>query len=100
MSRAAAGGSSWDKALAAFATPSAWTMFFFGFASGLPFLLVAGTLAYWLREGGIELREITMIASAASDSGAAGCCWRWARFPSACWPWRRSLRSSFPCSSA
>ncbi|HPA01210.1 MAG TPA: MFS transporter [Chiayiivirga sp.] len=39
-------------------------MFFFGFASGLPFLLVAGTLAYWLREGGIELREITMIASA------------------------------------
>ena len=64
MSRAAAGGSSWDKALAAFATPSAWTMFFFGFASGMPFLLVAGTLAYWLREGGIELREITMIASA------------------------------------
>ncbi|NLC60411.1 MAG: AmpG family muropeptide MFS transporter, partial [Gammaproteobacteria bacterium] len=39
-------------------------MFFFGFASGLPFLLVAGTLAYWLREGGIQLREITMIASA------------------------------------
>src|SRR5690606_17606494 len=33
-------------------------------ASGLPFLLVAGTLAYWLREGGIQLREITMIASA------------------------------------
>src|SRR5690554_6721782 len=48
----------------AFAQPSAWTMFFFGFASGLPFLLVAGTLAYWLRDGGIELREITMIASA------------------------------------
>ncbi|KLJ00840.1 MFS transporter [Luteimonas sp. FCS-9] len=39
-------------------------MFFFGFASGLPFLLVAGTLAYWLREGGMELRDITMIASA------------------------------------
>lgn len=48
----------------AFAQPSALTMFFFGFASGLPFLLVAGTLAYWLREGGIQLREITMIASA------------------------------------
>ena len=48
----------------AFTQPAAWTMFFFGFASGLPFLLVAGTLAYWLREGGIELREITMIASA------------------------------------
>src|SRR5690554_2340423 len=48
----------------AFAQPSALTMFFFGFASGLPFLLVAGTLAYWLREGDVELREITMIASA------------------------------------
>jgi PAT family beta-lactamase induction signal transducer AmpG len=48
----------------AFAQPSAWTMLFFGFASGLPFLLVAGTLAYWLKEQGIELRSITMIASA------------------------------------
>lgn len=48
----------------AFAQPAAWTMFFFGFASGLPFLLVAGTLAYWLKERGIELKEITLIASA------------------------------------
>jgi len=48
----------------AFTQPAAWTMFFFGFASGLPFLLVAGTLAYWLKEDGIELREVTVIASA------------------------------------
>jgi PAT family beta-lactamase induction signal transducer AmpG len=48
----------------AFLQPSAWTLFFFGFASGLPFLLVAGTLAYWLKEDGIVLKEITMIASA------------------------------------
>ena len=48
----------------AFAQPAARTLFFFGFASGLPFLLVAGTLAYWLREGGLELKQITMIASA------------------------------------
>jgi len=48
----------------AFTQPVAVVMLVFGFASGLPFLLVAGTLAYWLREGGIELREITMIASA------------------------------------
>ncbi len=48
----------------AFTQPAAWTMFFFGFSSGLPFLLVAGTLAYWLRESGIELKSITMIASA------------------------------------
>ncbi|HET7930463.1 MAG TPA: MFS transporter [Rhodanobacteraceae bacterium] len=48
----------------AFTQPAAWTMFFFGFSSGLPFLLVAGTLAYWLRSRGIELKDITMIASA------------------------------------
>jgi len=39
-------------------------MLFFGFSSGLPFLLVAGTLAYWLKEHGTALRDITMIASA------------------------------------
>ncbi len=39
-------------------------MFLFGFSSGLPFLLVAGTLAYWLKQNGIVLRDITMIASA------------------------------------
>jgi len=60
MSKAAEKPSIWR----AFAQPAAGVMFAFGFASGLPFLLVAGTLAYWLREGGIELREITMIASA------------------------------------
>jgi PAT family beta-lactamase induction signal transducer AmpG len=48
----------------AFTQPAAWTMFFFGFASGLPFLLVAGTLAYWLKQNGIQLKEITIIASA------------------------------------
>ncbi len=39
-------------------------MLLFGFSSGLPFLLVAGTLAYWLKEKGIVLKDITMIASA------------------------------------
>jgi PAT family beta-lactamase induction signal transducer AmpG len=47
-----------------FSQPAAWTMFYFGFSSGLPFLLVAGTLAYWLRESGMELKNITVIASA------------------------------------
>ncbi len=47
-----------------FAQPAAWTMLLFGFSSGLPFLLVAGTLAYWLKENGILLKDITMIASA------------------------------------
>ncbi len=48
----------------AFTQPAAWTMFFFGFASGMPFLLVAGTLAYWLKDNGIDLKSITLIASA------------------------------------
>lgn len=48
----------------AFTQPAARTMFFFGFASGLPFLLVAGTLAYWLKDNGIDLKSITLIASA------------------------------------
>jgi len=49
---------------AAFAQPSAWTMFLFGFASGLPFLLVSGTLAYWLKDQGIPRAQLTQIASA------------------------------------
>ncbi len=49
---------------ASFTQPAAWTMFFFGFSSGLPFLLVAGTLAYWLKENGVVLKEITWIAGA------------------------------------
>jgi PAT family beta-lactamase induction signal transducer AmpG len=48
----------------AFAQPAAGTMLFFGFSSGLPFLLVAGTLALWLKDSGIVLKDITMIASA------------------------------------
>lgn len=47
-----------------FAQPAAWTMLFFGFSSGLPFLLVAGTLAFWLKKSGIALSDITLIASA------------------------------------
>lgn len=65
MSQApAAGKPAKPSAWRAFSQPAAWTMFFFGFSSGLPFLLVAGTLAYWLKEDGIELKEITFIASA------------------------------------
>ena len=36
----------------------------FGFASGLPFLLVSGTLAYWLKDQGVPRAELTQIASA------------------------------------
>lgn len=61
---AAAGGIRKPSLWRAFAQPAARTMFFFGFSSGLPFLLVAGTLAFWLKDFGIVLKDITMIASA------------------------------------
>lgn len=48
----------------AFSQPSAWTLFMFGFASGLPFLLVSGTLAYWLKDQGIPRAQLTQIAAA------------------------------------
>ncbi len=60
----AATGGARTSVWTAFAQPAAWTMFLFGFSSGLPFLLVAGTLAYWLKENDIQLKDITMIASA------------------------------------
>lgn len=37
---------------------NAMRMFFFGFSSGLPFLLVFGTLSFWLREAGVEIVTI------------------------------------------
>ena len=48
----------------AFAEPAALTMFFFGFTSGLPFLLVGGTLSTWLKDSGISLESIGLISYA------------------------------------
>jgi MFS transporter, PAT family, beta-lactamase induction signal transducer AmpG len=48
----------------AFSQPIAWTMCMLGFSSGLPFLLVSYTLSLWLKQNGIVLKDITMIASA------------------------------------
>ncbi len=48
----------------AFAQPAALTMFFFGFTSGLPFLLVGGTLSAWLKESGISLQDIGLFSLA------------------------------------
>ncbi|MFN3586174.1 MAG: MFS transporter, partial [Moraxellaceae bacterium] len=48
----------------AFAQPAALTMFFFGFTSGLPFLLVGGTLSAWLKESGVSLADIGLFSLA------------------------------------
>lgn len=46
----------------AFAQPAAFTMFFFGFTSGLPFLLVGSTLSTWLKDSGVGLEQIGLIS--------------------------------------
>lgn len=46
----------------AFAQPAAFTLLAFGFASGLPFLLVGGTLSVWLRDSGVGLEEIGLFS--------------------------------------
>lgn len=46
----------------AFTQPAALTMFFFGFTSGLPFLLVGGTLSVWLKESGVPLEHIGLVS--------------------------------------
>lgn len=50
--------------LQAFGKPSAATMFFLGFGSGLPFLLVGGTVSTWLRDSGEKLSTIGLISYA------------------------------------
>lgn len=57
--------------------PSAWRIYarpevrrllFLGFSSGLPLLLVLGTLSFWLRESGVDLKTIGFMSW-------AGLCW-------------------------
>ena len=42
--------------------PKVVTMLLLGFSSGLPFMLVGNTLAYWLRDAGISLTTIGFLA--------------------------------------
>jgi len=46
----------------AFTQPSALTLFFFGFSSGLPFLLIGGTLSGWLQQAHIALDAIGLVS--------------------------------------
>jgi MFS transporter, PAT family, beta-lactamase induction signal transducer AmpG len=54
----------WRGIQRAFATPSALTLLLFGFGSGLPFLLVGGTLSTWLRDTGVALSAIGLVSYA------------------------------------
>lgn len=55
---------SWRQAWQDLAQPSALSLLLLGFGSGLPFLLVSGTMALWLKESGYRIDEITLIAGA------------------------------------
>lgn len=57
-------GERWRRTWRTLAQPSALTLLFLGFGSGLPFLLVSGTMAFWLKESGLRIDEITLLAGA------------------------------------
>jgi PAT family beta-lactamase induction signal transducer AmpG len=52
----------WLQALAVYGKPSTLAMLFLGFSSGLPFYPAFQTMTIWLRESGIDLRLIGMVA--------------------------------------
>lgn len=48
----------WAQALNVYRHPRVVSMLFLGFSAGLPFLLVFGTLSFWLREAGVTRTAI------------------------------------------
>lgn len=67
--------SGWWQALAIYFHPRPLTLLLLGFSSGLPLLLVFGTLSFWLREAGIERATIGFVSWVAL---AYGFKWVWA----------------------
>jgi PAT family beta-lactamase induction signal transducer AmpG len=65
----------WWDALGIYFHRRPLTLLFLGFSSGLPLLLVFGTLSYWLREAGIERSTIGFVSWVAL---AYGFKWAWA----------------------
>ena len=59
MSPSDSHSSTWLESAKIYLHPRAITLLFLGFSSGLPLLLVFGTLSFWLREAGIERSLIT-----------------------------------------
>ncbi len=53
---------SWREAFAIYLNPRVMTMFFLGFAAGLPFLMVFSTLSYWLIDNNISRTTIGFFA--------------------------------------
>ncbi len=55
----------WREKLQAWLVPGSFAMFFFGFAAGLPLLLIFSTLSMWLREAGVSRSAVTFFSWAA-----------------------------------
>lgn len=68
-----AGG--WREAFAIYLEPRPLTLLLLGFSSGLPLLLVFGTLSFWLREAGVDRATIGFVSWVAL---AYGLKWTWA----------------------
>ncbi len=66
---------SWIDALRIYTDPRVVGMLFLGFSSGLPLLLVLGTLSFWLREAGIARATIGHLSWVGL---AYGFKWMWA----------------------
>lgn len=65
----------WAQALSVYTRPAVLRMFFLGFSAGLPLLLVLGTLSFWLREAGVDLKTIGFLSWVGL---AYGLKWLWA----------------------
>jgi PAT family beta-lactamase induction signal transducer AmpG len=65
----------WLQSAKIYLHPRAITLLFLGFSSGLPLLLVFGTLSFWLREAGVERSVITYFSWVGL---AYGIKWLWA----------------------
>lgn len=56
------------QSLRVYREPATLRMLFLGFSSGLPLLLVFGTLSFWMREAGVDLKTIGFMSW-------VGLCW-------------------------
>jgi len=65
----------WRDALGIYFHRQPLTLLFLGFSSGLPLLLVFGTLSYWLREAGVDRTTIGFVSWVALAYGVK---WLWA----------------------
>ena len=75
MASEVAAPTSWSAAWRLYLQPRPIILLFLGFSSGLPLLLVFGTLSFWLREAGVERSTIGFVSWVAL---AYGFKWAWA----------------------